>query len=98
MDIQREIGLFKEVYDDAMYAPLLRWNFKFKTQGFEGMTPYICLNDISHYKYVVCAIPDKDVDKMLQEYGMLQEFSRREVIAEYNSIEEMVKDGWKLDT
>ena len=28
MDKQREINLFKEVYDDAMYAPLLRWNPK----------------------------------------------------------------------
>ena len=98
MDIQREIRLISEVYEDAKYAPLLRWNLKFKTKQFDGMTPYICLNDICHHKYVVCAIPDRDVDKMFQEYGMLQEFSRREVIAEYNSIEEMVEDGWRLDT
>jgi hypothetical protein len=92
MDIQREIELLKEVYDDAMYAPLLRWNMKFKTKEFDGMTPYICIKDICDYKYVVCAIPDENVTMMLQE------FSRREVIAEYNSIEEMVEDGWQLDT
>ncbi len=92
MDIQREIELLKEVYDDAMYAPLLRWNMKFKIKEFDGMTPYICIKDICDYKYVVCAIPDENVTMMLQE------FSRREVIAEYNSIEEMVEDGWQLDT
>lgn len=92
MDIQREIRRFKEVYDDAKYAPLLRWNMKFKTKDFDGMIPYICIKDICDYKYVVCAIPDEEVTMMLQE------FSRREVIAEYNSIEEMVEDGWILDS
>ena len=92
MDIQREIKLFKQVYDDAMYAPLLRWNIKFKTAQLNGMTPYICINDICNYKYVVSAIPDEEVTMMLQERF------RRNVIAEYNSLEEMVEDGWRLDT
>lgn len=92
MDTQREIKLLTEVYDEAMYAPLLRWNLKYKTGNFDGMTPYICINDICDYKYVVCAIPDEEVTMMLQERF------RRKVIAEYNSIEEMVEDGWQLDT
>ena len=46
MDIQREIKLFKQVYDDAMYAPQLRWNPKYESAQFAGMTPYICINDI----------------------------------------------------
>ena len=92
MDIQREIRLFKEVYEDAMYAPLLRWNPKYQTSQFAGMTPYICIDDICDYKYVVCAIPNKDVTPMLQERF------RRNVIAEYDSLEEMVEDGWILDT
>lgn len=98
MDIQREIKLLSEVYEEAMYAPLMRWNLKYKTGKFDGMTPYICINDICNYKYVVCAIPDEEVDKWLQKSGALQEFSRRVVIKEYNSIEEMVEDGWRLDT
>jgi len=92
MDINREIKLFKRVYDDAMYAPLLRWNPKYKTEEFNDMTPYICIDDICDYNYVVCAIPDEEVTMMLQERF------RRNVIAEYNSIEEMVEDGWRLDT
>lgn len=95
MNIQREIGLFQRVYEDAMYAPLLRWNPKFKTNEtneFDGMTPYICLNDICNYNYVVCAIPDEEVTMMLQERF------RRKVIAKYDTLEEMVKDGWILDT
>ena len=92
MDIDREIRLFKQVYDDAMYAPYVRWNPKYKTEEFNGMTPYICIDDICDYKYVVCAIPDEEAVTMLQEQ------QRRNVIVEYNSIEEMVEDGWRLDT
>lgn len=91
MDINREIRLFKQVYDDAMYAPLLRWNPKYRTKKFAGMTPYICINDICDYNYVVCAIPDEEVTMMLSERF------RRNVIAEYGSVEEMVEDGWILD-
>ena len=55
------------------------------------MTPYICINDICYYNYVVCAIPDDEVTMMLSERF------RRNVIVEYNSLEEMVEDGWRLD-
>ena len=92
MDIQREIRLFKQVYKDAMYAPLLRWNPEYKTKEFDGMTPYICIKDICDYNYVVCAIPDEEVTTMLLE------MNRRNVIVQYDSIEEMVADGWILDT
>ncbi len=92
MDIKREVRLFKQVYDDAKYAPFVRWNPKYKTEKYNGMTPYICIDDIVNYKYVVCAIPDEEVKMMLQEQH------RRNVIVEYNSIEEMVEDGWRLDT
>ena len=92
MDIEREVRLFKKVYDDAMCAPYLRWNPKYKTKEFSGMTPYICIADICDYNYVVCAIPDNEAHMMLQEQ------ERRNVIVEYNSVEEMVEDGWRLDT
>ena len=92
MDFEREVRLFKQVYDMAKYAPYVRWNPKYKTEEFNEMTPYICIDDIVNYKYVVCAIPDEEVTMMLQE------LHRRNVIVEYNSIEEMVKDGWRLDT
>ena len=92
MDIKREIRLFKQVYDDAMYAPYVRWNLHFKTEKFKGMTPYICIQDICDHKYVICAIPEEEATTPLQEQH------RRNVIVEYSSIEEMVIDGWRLDT
>ena len=97
MDIQQAIRQFQQAYDDALFSPLLKWNLKYKTKEFDGMAPYICINDICNYKYVVCAIPDAEVTKMRHEYGMLQELNRRKVIVEYNSIEEMVEAGWRLD-
>ena len=92
MDIKREVRLFKQVYEDAMYAPYVRWNPKYKTGKFKGMTPYICIDDICDYKYVICAIPEAVATTPLHE------LHRRNVIVEYNSIEEMVADGWRLDT
>ena len=92
MNNQSEIRLFNQIYKDALYAPLLRWNPKYKTEEYNGMTPYICIKDICDYKYVVCAIPDEEVTMTLQE------MSRRNVIVEYGSVEEMVEDGWRLDT
>ena len=92
MDIKREVKLFKQVYDAAMYAPYVRWNLKYKTKIFKGMTPYICIQDICDYKYVICAIPVEEATTPLLE------LHRRNVIVAYNSIEEMVKDGWRLDT
>lgn len=92
MNNQSEIRLFKQVYDDATYAPLLRWNLKYKTEEFAGMTPYICIKDICDYNYVVCAIPDNEVTMPLQE------MNRRNVIKQYEKLEEMVEDGWRLDT
>ena len=92
MNFEREVRLFKQVYDLAKYAPYVRWNPKYKTEKFNEMTPYICIDDIVNYNYVICAIPDEEVTMALQE------LHRRNVIVEYNSIEEMVKDGWRLDT
>ena len=92
MNFEREVRLFKQVYDLAKYAPYVRWNPKYKTEKFNEMTPYICIDDIVNYKYVICAIPDEEVTMALQE------LHRRNVIVEYNSIEEMVNDGWILDT
>ena len=59
----------------------------------DGMIPYISYSDLIDYKYNIRAIPVSDflgkdrVDKT--ENG--------EIIAHYNSLEELVDDGWMLD-
>ncbi len=90
--LEREIALIKKHYDSPMVSPLMRWNEKYLTENFKGMIPYICINDLVNYKYAICAIPKEEVSMMLME------MNRRNVVKEYDSLESMVTDGWRIDT
>lgn len=82
---------FKEHYDSPIVSPQLRWNKKYKTTELEKFTPIIAINDLVNRNYVVCAIPNKKVEMFL-----MQDSRTDKVIAEYNSLEEMVEDGWRM--
>lgn len=87
--IKRQLKLFKEHYDTPMYAPQLKWNIKYKTPELEDYTPIIAINDLVHYNYVICAIPSEKVEFMLIQLNRTDK-----VLVEYNSLEDMVEDGW----
>lgn len=84
---------FKEHYDSPIVSPQLRWNKKYKTTELEKYTPIIAINDLVNRNYVVCAIPNEKVEMFLR-----QDSRTDKVIAEYNSLEEMVEDGWRMGT
>ena len=90
-EFERRIKEFKVHYDSPIVSPQLRWNKKYKTTELEKYTPIIAINDLVHYNYVVCAIPNEKVEFMLMQLNRTDK-----VIAEYNSLEEMVKDGWRM--
>ena len=90
-EFERRIKEFKVHYDSPIVSPQLRWNKEFKTTELEKYTPIIAINDLVHYNYVVCAIPNEKVEFMLMQLNRTDK-----VIAEYNSLEEMVKDGWRM--
>lgn len=92
-EIKWQLKLFKEHYDSPIVSPQLRWNKKYKTTELENYTPIIAINDLVHYNYVVCAIPDEKVEFMLMHLPRTDK-----VIAEYSSLEEMVEDGWCMGT
>lgn len=87
--IKRELSFFKEHYESPMFSPQLKWNEKFKTAELQDYTPIIAINDLVHNNYVVCAIPSEKVEFMLIQLGRTDK-----VIAKYNSLEDMVEDGW----
>ena len=89
--MQREIKLIQECYDKPAYAPIMRWNSKYYNKEFEGMTPYICIDDLVDYKYVISAMQTSEVEMFLQE------MNRRAVVKEYESLADMVSDGWRID-
>lgn len=92
-EIERRIKEFKEHYDSPIVSPQLRWNKKYKTTELEKYTPIIAINDLVNRNYVVCAIPNEKVEMFLMQLSRTDK-----VIAEYNSLEEMVEDGWRMGT
>lgn len=87
--IKRQLKLFKEHYDSPICAPQLKWNIKYKTPEFEDYTPIIAINDLVYCNYVICAIPSEKVEFMLAQLNRTDK-----VLVEYNSLEDMVEDGW----
>ena len=92
-EIKRQSELFKKHYDEPMFSPLLKWNDKYKTPELEGYTPIIAINDLVNRNYVVCAIPNEKVEFLLMQLNRTDK-----VLAEYDSLEKMVEDGWRMGT
>ena len=94
-DVLKEIECrkkeFKKHYDLPIVSPQLRWNKKYKTSELENYTPIIAINDLVKYNYVVCAIPNEMV-----EFRLMQLNRTDKVLAEYDSLEKMVEDGWRM--
>ena len=92
-EIESLIKEFKKHYDSPIISPQLRWNKKYKTTELEKYTPIIAINDLMKRNYVVCAIPNEKVEMFLMQHSRTDK-----VLAEYDSLEEMVEDGWRMGT
>lgn len=90
-EFNRQLSLFTEHYDSPIVSPQLHWNEKFLTPELENYTPIIAINDLVNYQYVVCAISNEKVEFMLMQLSRTPI-----VIAQYDSLEEMVRDGWRM--
>ena len=84
--------MLKNIYDEPMFSPLFHWNEKYLTDELKDTYPYISINDLCDYKYVICAIPREKVKN-----PPLMEFNRHIVVKEYGSLDELVEDDWRLD-
>ena len=92
-EIKRQLKYFGENYENPRFSPQLKWNEKYKTPELQDYTPIIAIMDLVKYNYVVCAIPKEKVKFMLCELNRTDK-----VLAEYDSLEEMVEDGWCMGT
>lgn len=92
-EIKRQLKYFNECYESTMYSPQLKWNEKYKTPELQDYTPIIAIKDLVDYNYVVCAIPNEKVEYLLCQFQRTDK-----VLAEYDSMEEMVEDGWCMGT
>ena len=70
--------------------------FKSDHEGVpEGMMPYISCSDVHDYKYNIRVVPF-DVFFSKDDEGY-EKKENGEIIAHYDSLEELVADGWRLD-
>jgi hypothetical protein len=76
----------KAIYSAASLAPVFKENAKFCVNQFAELMPYIAYGDVMSYKFVIRATSDYN-DKS----------ETNSVIVEYDSIDELVNDGWRLD-
>ncbi len=56
----------------------------------EGMVPYISVSDVHDYKYNIRVVPVEDFDSY-------EKTEAGKIIAHYESLEDLVEDGWRLD-
>ena len=92
-EIKRQLKYFGENYENPRFSPQLKWNEKYKTPELQDYTPIIAIMDLVNYNYVVCAIPNEKVEFLLMQFNRTDK-----VLAEYDSLEEMVEDGWCMGT
>jgi hypothetical protein len=77
------------IYRGANLAPAFKLNPNYCIGDFAGLTPYISYDDVMNYKFIIRARP-RDVFNHFDN-------EKREIIAEYDSIDSLVNDGWRLD-
>ena len=73
------------IYKAASLSPVFKSNPKYNTGN---LTPYISYNDIMANKYIIRIRP--------LEIQNSFDGGKREIVAEYESVEELVNDGWRL--
>ena len=88
METARECNLFKSAFDAATHPIILKSNPKYSNK-LNGMTPYICYDDVMEYCCVIKAYPNDGMPSFVSTEG--------EVVSNYDSIEDMVRDGWQID-
>lgn len=76
----------EEIYFEASLAPIFKSNAKYCVGQFAERTPYIAYGDVMNFKFIIRATDD---------YNNKSESNP--IIVEYESIEELVIDGWRLD-
>ena len=77
------------IYSKASMAPVFKQNPKYCIGKFTDLTPYISYNDVMSNKYIIRGRPSDEHNSF--------DAQEREIIVEYNSLESIVNDGWRLD-
>ncbi len=86
-DREYQINNLQRIFGEARLSPVFRRNSKYKTEG----VPRIAYDDIMNDKRIIRC--DNDFSRS----GGFWSNTDATIIAQYDSIEELVDDGWRLD-
>ena len=87
---ERQLKMLQNIFQTCMPP---RPAFKSNHEGVpDGFVPYICTSDVFEYRYNIRILPIDDF--LSKEYKKKE---NGEIIAHYDSMEDLVADGWKLD-
>lgn len=88
-DLEYQKKNLEDIYSAASMAPVFKSNPKHCTGNFADLTPYISYDDVMSYKFIIRGRPYDEHNSF--------DSQEREIIAEYDSLESLVNDGWRLD-
>lgn len=91
---QQEV--LNECYKNHFFSPQFHWNPLYKTEELADTIPHICISDLVHHKFVICAATAETRKEAELIPGILFIFQRTIVVKEYPTIEALVRDGWRL--
>ena len=78
------------IFQVASFAPIFKTNPKHCINKFADLTPYISYKDLIKNRLYIRGCPIGS--KSCSDNG------QRDIIAEYGSIDELLNDGWQLDS
>ena len=84
-----QIKTLEEIFRTPSYAPIFKQNPHYCINRFSDLTPYISFKDLLNNKILIRGCP---IGR-----GNFVDLGSREIIVEYDTIEELVNDGWILD-
>ncbi len=79
----------ENIFDSASHSPVFKSNPKFNIGDFSKLVPYISYGDVMNYKYIIRGRP----------LGMHNSFDAEDrcIIVQYDNIEDLINDNWRLD-
>ena len=82
--------MLEAIFRVASFAPIFKSNPKHCINKFADFTPYISYKDLIKSKLFIrgCPIGSKSCS----------DTGQRDIIVEYDSIDELVNDGWQLES
>ena len=90
---ERQLMMLRKIYDNWMPpTPAFKANHEVVP---DGMVPYISCSDVHDYKYYIRITPENVF--LSEDDGWFEKMEEGTIIAHYESMEELVADGWILD-